>query len=103
MSSVEENLYSEGQDLLKEIRALPPLPESVCLPPVPPLDTSMLSDFEEAESDLPSPPPAETSSIFPCRLVSSTCSPCMGNAPRARASRREGVVQGHTSTASAGA
>lgn len=51
-----ENSYLKGQDLLKEIQALPALPEPICLPPTPPLDPSSLSDSEESESDLPSPP-----------------------------------------------
>lgn len=53
-----ENSYLKGQDLLKEIQALPPLPEPIRLPPTPPLDPSTLSDSEESESDLPSPPPS---------------------------------------------
>ena len=52
-----ENSYLKSQDLLKEIQALPPLPEPVRRPPTPPLDPSTLSDSEESESDLPSPPP----------------------------------------------
>ncbi|KAG9313881.1 dynein associated protein-domain-containing protein [Chiua virens] len=51
-----ENSYLRGQDLLKEIQSLPPLPEPVRLPPTPPLDPSTLSDSEDSESDLPSPP-----------------------------------------------
>lgn len=55
-----ENAYVRGQDLLKEIQALPPLPEPVRLPPTPPLDPSTLSDSDVSETDLPSPPSLRT-------------------------------------------
>ncbi|KAG6380679.1 dynein associated protein-domain-containing protein [Boletus reticuloceps] len=58
-----ENSYLKGQDLLKEIQALPPLPEPVRLPPTPPLDPSTLSDSEESESDLPVSPPLSIRSL----------------------------------------
>jgi dynactin 1 len=45
-----ENAYLKGQDLLKEIEALPPLRE-----PTPPLDPSGASDTDESDSEY-SPP-----------------------------------------------
>ncbi|KAF8555146.1 dynactin [Imleria badia] len=54
-----ENSYLKGQDLLKEIQALPSLPDPFRPLPTPPLDPSTLSESDsDAESDLPpSPPP----------------------------------------------
>ena len=42
-----EYSYLKGQDLLKEIQALPPLPEPVCPPPTPPLDSSTHSATDD--------------------------------------------------------
>ncbi|TDL26403.1 dynactin [Rickenella mellea] len=46
-----ENAYLKGQDLLREIRALPPLPEPNLRPPTPPLDPSNHSDSDESDSE----------------------------------------------------
>ncbi|KAF8634861.1 hypothetical protein AX15_000617 [Amanita polypyramis BW_CC] len=57
-----ENSYLKGQDLLREIESLPPLPStSSRRPPTPPLETSTLSD-SDADTDpdearLVTPPP----------------------------------------------
>ncbi|KAH7920934.1 hypothetical protein BV22DRAFT_1097308 [Leucogyrophana mollusca] len=52
-----ENSYLKGQDLLKELQSLPPIPEPVSRLPTPPLDPSGLSDSEESDSDGPLTPP----------------------------------------------
>ncbi|KAJ7508441.1 dynactin [Mycena galericulata] len=53
-----ENSYLKGQDLLREIEALPPLPEPVSRVPTPPLDPSTLSDSDDSDSeDRPRSPP----------------------------------------------
>lgn len=46
-----ENAFIKGQDLLKEIEALPVLPEPFRREPTPPLVPSTLSDSEDSESD----------------------------------------------------
>lgn len=51
-----ENSYLKGQDLLREIQSLPPLPEPVTREATPPLDPSGLSDSEDSDSE-PSTPP----------------------------------------------
>lgn len=50
-----ENSYLKGQDLLREIQSLPPLPEPVIREATPPLDPSGLSDTEDSDSE-PSTP-----------------------------------------------
>ncbi|KAJ7146369.1 dynactin [Mycena epipterygia] len=53
-----ENSYLKGQDLLREIEALPPLPEPISRVPTPPLDPSGLSDSDDSDSeDRPRSPP----------------------------------------------
>ncbi|OAX37534.1 hypothetical protein K503DRAFT_850414 [Rhizopogon vinicolor AM-OR11-026] len=52
-----ENSYLKGQDLLKEIQGLPPLPDPVSRIHTPPLDPSGQSDTDESDSELPSTPP----------------------------------------------
>ncbi|KIJ13750.1 hypothetical protein PAXINDRAFT_170080 [Paxillus involutus ATCC 200175] len=52
-----ENSYLKGQDLLKEIQSLPPLPEPVSRLPTPPLDPSGLSDSDDSDSEVPFTPP----------------------------------------------
>lgn len=54
-----ENSYLKGQDLLREIESLPPLPEPISRLATPPLDPSGLSetDDSDSDSDTPSPPP----------------------------------------------
>ena len=51
-----ENSYLKGQDLLREIQTLPPLPEPVVREPTPPLDPSGLSDSDDSDSEPPTPP-----------------------------------------------
>ncbi|RDB28736.1 Dynactin, isoform [Hypsizygus marmoreus] len=51
-----ENSYLKGQDLLREIESLPPLPEPISREPTPPLDPSGLSDTDDSDSDTPPPP-----------------------------------------------
>ncbi|KAG1742767.1 dynein associated protein-domain-containing protein [Suillus paluster] len=52
-----ENSYLKGQDLLKEIQALPTLPEPVSRVHTPPLDPSGQSDTDESDSETPPAPP----------------------------------------------
>ncbi|KAI6031243.1 dynein associated protein-domain-containing protein [Pisolithus microcarpus] len=52
-----ENSYLKGQDLLKEIQALPPLPDPVSRVTTPPLDPSGTSDTDESDDDVPTTPP----------------------------------------------
>ncbi|KAG6812629.1 hypothetical protein H0H92_001712 [Tricholoma furcatifolium] len=52
-----ENSYLKGQDLLKEIDSLPPLPVPISRMPTPPLDPSGLSDSDESDSEASSPLP----------------------------------------------
>ncbi|KAJ7819889.1 hypothetical protein B0H14DRAFT_2600277, partial [Mycena olivaceomarginata] len=53
-----ENSYLKGQDLLREIEALPPLPEPISRIATPPLVPSTLSDSDDSDSeDRPRSPP----------------------------------------------
>ncbi|KAJ7246396.1 dynein associated protein-domain-containing protein [Mycena rebaudengoi] len=53
-----ENSYLKGQDLLREIEALPPLAEPISRLPTPPLDPSGFSDSDDSDSeDRPRSPP----------------------------------------------
>ncbi|KAF7347275.1 CAP-Gly domain-containing protein [Mycena venus] len=55
-----ENSYLKGQDLLREIEALPALPEPITRIATPPLDPSTLSDSDDdsdSESNRPRSPP----------------------------------------------
>ncbi|KAG1901649.1 uncharacterized protein F5891DRAFT_1277635 [Suillus fuscotomentosus] len=52
-----ENSYLKGQDLLKEIQALPHLPEHISRVRTPPLDPSGQSDTDESDTELPPAPP----------------------------------------------
>lgn len=45
-----------GQDLLREIQTLPPLPEPIVREPTPPLDPSGLSDSDDSDSEPLTPP-----------------------------------------------
>ncbi|KAI0321262.1 dynein associated protein-domain-containing protein [Amylostereum chailletii] len=58
-----ENSYLKGQDLLREIQDLPPLPAPTSRTPTPPLDASGLSDTDDSDSDSPSPPPPTLRSL----------------------------------------
>jgi dynactin 1 len=53
-----ENSYLKGQDLLRDVEALPALPEPIMRESTPPLVPSRLSDSEESdtESDGPATP-----------------------------------------------
>ena len=51
-----ENSYLKGQDLLREIQTLPPLPEPVVREPTPPLDPSSFSDSDDSDSEPFTPP-----------------------------------------------
>jgi len=96
-----ENSYLKGQDLLKEIQALPPLPETSSRPSTPALHPSGLSDTDSEDSDLDSenysPPTlrsleAETKSLFrhvvrysSCRVVDlSVLGAKRGEAPKGK-------------------
>lgn len=46
-----ENSYLKGNDLMREIDELPPLPETRRRLPTPPLDTSGLSDTDESDTE----------------------------------------------------
>jgi dynactin 1 len=63
-----ENSYLKGQDLLKEIQELPPLPEPVKRHPTPPLDPSGLSDTDDSDCE-PSHGPHTVRSIATERKV----------------------------------
>ncbi|KAF8079158.1 dynactin [Lyophyllum atratum] len=64
-----ENSYLKGQDLLREIESLPPLPVPVSRMPTPPLDPSGLSDSEDSDSDTPPPPPTLRSLTTETKLL----------------------------------
>ncbi|KAI5121836.1 hypothetical protein M0805_003270 [Coniferiporia weirii] len=51
-----ENSYLKGQDLLKEIQALPPIPDFSSRPSTPPLDPSGSSSESDSESEEPRAP-----------------------------------------------
>ena len=46
-----ENSYLKGNDLMREIEELPPLPETRHRLPTPPLDISGLSDTDESDTE----------------------------------------------------
>ncbi|TFK65445.1 hypothetical protein BDN72DRAFT_824554 [Pluteus cervinus] len=52
-----ENSYLKGQDLLREIEALPPLPRPITREPTPPLIPSGQSDTDDSDSETPPTPP----------------------------------------------
>ncbi|KAG6865099.1 hypothetical protein C0991_005060 [Blastosporella zonata] len=52
-----ENSYLKGQDLLREIENLPPLPLPLSRMPTPPLDPSGFSDSDDSDLEAPLPPP----------------------------------------------
>ena len=55
-----ENSFLKGQDLLKDLEALPALPEPVSRLPTPPLVPSGHSDSEEEDEEPPTPPTLRT-------------------------------------------
>jgi dynactin 1 len=52
-----ENSYLKGQDMLREIEALPPLPAPAKRPDTPPLEPSVLADADSDADDGPRTPP----------------------------------------------
>ncbi|KAH7911588.1 dynein associated protein-domain-containing protein [Hygrophoropsis aurantiaca] len=64
-----ENHYLKGQDLLKEIQSLPPIPEPFSRLPTPPLDPSGQSDSEDSDSDRPPTPPTIRSLTTETKLL----------------------------------
>ncbi|KAG5644147.1 hypothetical protein DXG03_009041 [Asterophora parasitica] len=64
-----ENSYLKGQDLLKEIESLPPLPIPVSRMPTPPLDSSGPSDSDDSDSDTEPPPPTLRSLTTETKLL----------------------------------
>ncbi|KAF7320182.1 CAP-Gly domain-containing protein [Mycena kentingensis (nom. inval.)] len=66
-----ENAYLKGHDLLREIEALPPLPEPVGRVETPPLDASRLSDTESEseDDDEPRAPPTLRSLATETKLL----------------------------------
>lgn len=55
-----ENSFLKGQDLLREIQALPPLPEPLSRTPTPPLEPSGLSDTDDDSDSEPAPRAPQT-------------------------------------------
>jgi dynactin 1 len=51
-----ENSYLKGQDLLREIEALPSLPTTILREPTPPLVPSSLSDTDDSDLEGPATP-----------------------------------------------
>ncbi|KAF7307559.1 CAP-Gly domain-containing protein [Mycena indigotica] len=65
-----ENAYLKGQDLLREIEALPPLPQPILRMATPPLDPSRLSDSESSDDeDEPRAPPTLRSLATETKLL----------------------------------
>ncbi|KAJ7729076.1 dynein associated protein-domain-containing protein [Mycena maculata] len=65
-----ENSYLKGQDLLREIEALPPLPEPISRISTPPLDPSGLSDSDDSDSeDRPRSPPTLRSLAMETKIL----------------------------------
>ncbi|KII94229.1 hypothetical protein PLICRDRAFT_100409 [Plicaturopsis crispa FD-325 SS-3] len=64
-----ENSYLKGQDLLKELEALPPLPESISRQSTPPLDPSGLSESDESDSEELRPAPTLRSLATETKLL----------------------------------
>lgn len=65
-----ENSYLKGQDLLREIESLPPLPEPISRLPTPPLDPLGLSDTDDSDSDAPATPPTLRSLTTETKMLS---------------------------------
>ncbi|PCH34381.1 dynactin [Wolfiporia cocos MD-104 SS10] len=90
-----ENSYLKGQDLLREIELLPPLPEPITREQTPPLVPSTLSDSEDSDSDEPAPPPtlrtlAAESKLLYREVIKYTSSPRIVDLSALRAKRAEG-------------
>lgn len=94
-----ENTYLKGQDLLKEIQGLPPLPELVSRIDTPPLDPSGQSDTDESDSELPSPPPtirslATETKVLYRDVIKFSSSPRVVDLSALNAKRTEGDSKG---------
>ncbi|OCH92962.1 dynactin [Obba rivulosa] len=90
-----ENSYLKGQDLLREVESLPPLPEPYSRELTPPLDPSGLSDSEESDTDEPRPPPtlrtlAAESKLLYREVIKYTSSPRVVDLSVRRARQGEG-------------
>ncbi|CCL98838.1 uncharacterized protein FIBRA_00843 [Fibroporia radiculosa] len=94
-----ENSYLKGQDLLKEIESLPPLPESVSRQSTPPLIPSTQSDSEDSDSDDPPSPPtlralSTESKLLYREVIKYTTSPRVVDLSAMRARRQEAAEKG---------
>ena len=58
-----ENSYLKGQDLLREIETLSPLPDPISRLPTPPLDPSGLTDTDNSDSESDALPPPTLRSL----------------------------------------
>ncbi|KAI6012667.1 dynein associated protein-domain-containing protein [Pisolithus orientalis] len=90
-----ENSYLKGQDLLKEIQALPPLPDPVTRIATPPLDPPGTSDTDESDYDIPSTPPtlrslATETKVLYRDVIKFSSSPRVVDLSVLRAKRAEG-------------
>ncbi|KZT02085.1 dynactin [Laetiporus sulphureus 93-53] len=90
-----ENSYLKGQDLLKELESLPPLPEPMPREPTPPLVPSTLSDSEDSDSDESTTPPnlrtlAAESKLLYREVIKYTSSPRVVDLSVMRSKRSEG-------------
>ncbi|KAM5539842.1 hypothetical protein V8D89_006345 [Ganoderma adspersum] len=65
----QENSFLKGQDLLKEIEALPELPAPIPRSPTPPLVPSTLSDSDSDSEDEPRSPPTLRSLAVESKLL----------------------------------
>lgn len=93
-----ENSYLRGQDLLKEINALPPLREATSREPTPPLVPSTLSDSEDSDDEPSSPPNLRTltaeSKLLYRDVIKYTSSPRIVDLSVLRAKRAEAAEKG---------
>lgn len=93
-----ENSYLRGQDLLKEIESLPPLPAPITREPTPELVSSSLSDSDSDSDDLSSPPTLRTlsaeSKLLYREVIKYTCSPRVVDLSAVRARRAEDGEKG---------
>ncbi|KAL1950983.1 hypothetical protein VTO73DRAFT_132 [Trametes versicolor] len=90
-----ENSFLKGQDLLKEIEALPELAEPFSREPTPPLVPSTLSDSDSDSDDEPRPPPtlrdlAVESKLLYREVIKYTTSPRIVDLSVLRAKREDG-------------
>lgn len=90
-----ENSFLKGQDLLKEIEALPVLAEPFSREPTPPLVPTTLSDSDSDSDDEPRPPPtlrdlAVESKLLYREVIKYTTSPRIVDLSVLRAKREDG-------------